>query len=190
MKKNLIAVLLLLFLILYPPLVNAEENTTITDTPTPTQSVPILTPTIDYQLPYPGILPDSSMYMLKTIRDKIEGFLISNPLKKAYFDISKADSRMSAARSLVEQKKNISLAETTISKAENYYEEALNETREAKAQGMDTHDSVKRLKLASQKYEEIIIAIQKKIDKKDTKKLELVKERIKNLRKATEQIRS
>lgn len=167
MKKILISVSLIFFLIFFPSQLSAEEK---------------IAPTIDYQLPYPGILPDSPLYILKTFRDQIEGFLISNPFKKAEFNLLKADTRISAALSLIE-KKNTSLALTTIEKAENYFSEALNNTREAKIQGIDIRDFVKRLVIANKKHQEALEIIEKKIEKKDRKKFEVVKKRIETLKK-------
>ena len=128
------------------------------------------TPAIDYQLPYPGILPNSPFYKIKIIRDKVSGFFISNPLKKAEYAISMADVRMSAALVLTEQKNNPALAKTTLSKAQNYLEEAIANIKTAKAQGIDTQDLVKRLNQAKHKHQEIIIEIEKKINKNEVKK--------------------
>lgn len=138
-------------------------------------------PAIDYQLPYPGILPGSSLYPLKSLRDKIAGFLIGKPLKKAEFNLIKADVRMSAAVSLLEQKKSVSLIAKTIVEAEDYFNEAVNKTLEAKAQGMDIRDFVKRLSLANQKHKETMEKIEEKIGKKDRKKFELMKKRIETM---------
>src|SRR3989338_6920091 len=80
------------------------------------------TGTSDYQLPYPGILPDNPLYNLKTLRDKVWSFLISNPSKKAEFDLLQADKRLSVAIALFDLKK-YDLAEATISKGENYFED-------------------------------------------------------------------
>lgn len=172
MKKNLISAFLLFILFFYPSI-----------------SIASLTPSVDYQLPYPGILPDNQIYPLKEIRDKIAGFFINNPLKKAEFDLLKADVRMSAAISLVEQKKNVSLTATTMSNAQDYFSEAINKTGEAKAQGMDTRDFVKRLIIANQKYLEIVKSIEGKIDKKEAEKFGLLEKRIESLSREVKKIR-
>lgn len=172
MKKSLISLIFLFSLFLYPSLVHAAPA-----------------PVVDYELPYPGILPDSSIYPLKVIRDKIAGFLIGKPLKKAEFDITKSDTRVSAAITLIEQKKSTSLAITTLSDAEDYFSQALKKTGDAKAQGMDTRDFVKRLIIANQKHLETVEKIEGKIDKKDTNKLALVKKRIQTLGRELKTIR-
>lgn len=171
MRKILISALAVLLLILSPSLVLSEESI----------SRPNPVPTIDYQLPYPGILPDNPLYSLKTIRDKITGVLIGNPLKKAEFNLLKADTLLSAALTLMEQKKSYSRVFKTIEKAENYFEEAVTKTREAKAQGIDTREFMKKLSLSSTKHQEIIKKTEKKLSKEDIKKFELLKRRVEKL---------
>ncbi|MBF8250036.1 MAG: LPXTG-motif cell wall anchor protein, partial [Candidatus Levybacteria bacterium] len=51
---------------------------------------------VNYELPYPGLLPDSPLYFLRVTRDKLVSFLISDPLKKAEFDLLQADKRLNA----------------------------------------------------------------------------------------------
>ncbi len=116
------------------------------------------TPTsVDYSLPYPGILPDSPLYILKAIRDRVVSFFISDPLKKAEFDLLMADVRLNAAQYLFDKgEAKYSLAETTISKGENYFFEALNMANVAKQQGAPVNDFISKLILASQKHQEVI----------------------------------
>ncbi|PIZ98613.1 MAG: hypothetical protein COX78_02915, partial [Candidatus Levybacteria bacterium CG_4_10_14_0_2_um_filter_35_8] len=58
----------------------------------------------NYELPYPGLLPDHPLYFLKMTRDKIIGFFISDPIKKAEFDILQSDKRLSAGVYLLNKK--------------------------------------------------------------------------------------
>jgi hypothetical protein len=140
MEKNIIFFLLAALCLLYP---------------LPAAAIAPPTTAIDYQLPYPGILPDSPLYNLKIIRDKVLGFFISNPVKKAEYDINMADVRISAALALADQKKDTPLAKTTISKAQNYQTEAMVNIRIAKSQGIDTQSLVKKLNQAKGKYKEV-----------------------------------
>jgi len=96
----------------------------------------------DYQLPYPGLLPDSPFYFLKMARDRIISLFISDPLKKAQFDILQADKRLNAGIFLfIRPDRKYQLAITTISKGENYYEDALSKLQDAKQQGMQVSDT-------------------------------------------------
>src|SRR3989344_1770388 len=76
---------------------------------------------VDYDLPYPGLLPDHPLYFLKMMRDSAIGFLISDPLKKAEFDLLQADKRLNSGLYLLhnDKDKNAELAQSTISKGED-----------------------------------------------------------------------
>jgi len=141
--KFLFIIILFLFPLLSPGLVFAQS---------PVQP----SVKIEYQLPYPGLLPDSPFYILKTIRDRSVGFLISAPLKKAEFDLMQADKRISAGVYLLHQKKGKQvLAESTMSKGENYFSSAIKDIKQAKKEGRQTTDMLKKMLTASQKYQEI-----------------------------------
>lgn len=95
----------------------------------------------NYQLPYPGLLPDNPLYFFKTLRDKIEDFLISDPLIKASFDLSNADKRLSTGLALFEKKK-YELTESTISKGENYFEEGIKNLEQSRREGRQIDPSL------------------------------------------------
>lgn len=110
-------------------------------------------PQVNYELPYPGLLPDSPLYFLRIIRDKTVELLISDPLKKSEFDLLQADKRLNAGIYLFNKGK-ISLALTTISKAENYFDQAIGKIGDAKTQGRGVSDMEGRLKNALRKHEQ------------------------------------
>lgn len=114
---------------------------------------PTPTAQINYELPYPGLLPDNPLYFLRIIRDKTVGFLISDPLKKTEFDLLQADKRLNAGIYLFDKGKT-SLALSTVSKAENYFSEALDKMKEAKTQGMNINDMKNKLKDAARKHQQ------------------------------------
>lgn len=119
----------------------------------------------DYQLPYAGILPDSPLYSLKTLRDKIISFLISDSLRKAEFDVLQADKRLQAGVQLVEKGKE-DLAEVTISKGENYFEEAISNIEQAKREGKDIKPLQEIMLRSVKKHMEVIKLLEKKAGKK------------------------
>jgi hypothetical protein len=116
----------------------------------------------DYPLPYPGLLPDNPLYIIKTFRDKIVSILISNPEKKAEFDLLQADKRLQAGVFLIQKSNKYDLAEQTISKGQNYLEESLMKENEAKKQGMDIGALQDKLKKATKKHRDIISDLTKK----------------------------
>jgi hypothetical protein len=108
---------------------------------------------INYELPYPGLLPDSPLYFLRVIRDKTIDLLISDPVKKTEFDLLQADKRLNASMFLFNKRK-FSLSLTTVSKAENYFSEALDKMGEAKMQGRNVGEMKGKLKNALEKHEQ------------------------------------
>lgn len=110
----------------------------------------------NYQLPYPGLLPDNPLYSLKALRDKIIEFLISDPIKKAEFDLLSADKRLAIGVALFDRKK-YGLSETTISKGENYFEDGIKNLEKAKKEGRQIDPSLLvNYDLSSKKHKEIL----------------------------------
>lgn len=157
MKKIITLIFLLLFLLVVSPS-SAQENITTSSAESLVSSSEA---TIDYQLPYPGLLPDNPLYVLKSIRDRVVSFLISDPLKKAEFDLLAADKRVNVGLYTFNKGK-YDLAESTISKGENYFEESIKKTEEAKKQGMVTIDMGKKLYQAAKKHKEVIKNMEEK----------------------------
>ena len=163
MKKFL--VLIILSVNFFINLQNVYAAQALSSTPASSSNAASATPaaTIDYPLPYPGILPDNPLYFMKALRDRAVSFFISNPLKKAEFNLLMADVRLNAAQSLFAKGENkYSLAETTISKGENYFYNALAMVNEAKQQGMQVNDFVSKLIIASQKHQQVIKELESK----------------------------
>ena len=71
----------------------------------------IASPTpVDYQLPYPGLLPDHPLYPLKRIRDRILYLLASDPVKKIELGLLFADKKIGMGTDLLEKgETNLSL---------------------------------------------------------------------------------
>lgn len=133
--------------------------------------------TEEYTLPYPGILPDNPLYPVKAFRDRLVGFLISDPIKKTEFNILQADKRLQSGVSLIDNNKNYKLAIDTISKGENYLEEALSKLSEAKKQGKDVDSLTDRLKSSVNKHKEIIAMLAKKSPKNYSSGFNILKKR-------------
>lgn len=110
----------------------------------------------NYQLPYPGLLPDNPLYSLKVFRDRIIEFLIADPIKKAEFDLLSADKRLAIGIALFEKGKK-DLAETTISKGENYFEDAIINIDKAKKEGRQLDPSLLlNIELSAKKHNEVL----------------------------------
>jgi hypothetical protein len=114
-----------------------------------------------YQLPFPGILPGNPFYFFKPLRDHIVGFLITDPVKKTQFDLLMADKRLSAGQALMSRGQT-QLAESTLSKGENYFSEAIVSAQEAKKQGFVIDGIGGQLEASSEKHEQEIVSMQEK----------------------------
>jgi len=148
------------------------------------------TKSAQYELPYPGILPDNPLYSLKMLRDRIVDFLVSDSLKKAQFDLLQADKRLNTGIYLVQKGKDkYSLAESTISKGENYFEEAIKNVREAKKQRMDTNDMVRRLSDSSYKHQEVLTMLRNKAPKDLKESFMSLEKRAKDIGKQVESLK-
>ena len=111
---------------------------------------------IDYYLAHPGgILPDSPLWFIKVIRDRLWLLVTANTEKKAELNLLFADKRLVASKFLFENGKP-ELAFTTLVKAEGYLSEAHNLERKANAQGNDTSQLLTKISKAALKHQEVV----------------------------------
>ena len=153
-----------LALLFFLPPVFAQENSS-------SSGVIMIPPTPDtsysYPLPYPGILPDNPLYSLKMVRDKIILFLITDPYKKAQFNLLQADKRLQAGVFLIQSdKKKAELAISTISKGENYFHEAVIQVLAMKREGRDVTAFLGDLDHAASKHIEVLMNMKKDLPDK------------------------
>jgi len=160
--------LLILFLLIFLLSFNTSFAETLSPAPVPQ---------VDYELPYPGLLPDSPLYFLRMIRDRAISFLISDPLRKSEFDLLQADKRLNAGIYLFNKGK-ISLALSTISKAENYFEQALVKMGEAKIEGKSINEIEKKLRNALKKHRQELEYMTQKVSKNIKGNFEREQERL------------
>jgi hypothetical protein len=123
--------------------------------PTPSQTDTQKEINVDYQLPFPGgILPDSPLWGVKVLRDKVWYFITTSPLRRAELALLFADKRLVSSRLLFEGKKP-DIAVSTFTKGEKYLEIAANQEKEARAKGFDTSAFLVRLATAALKHREV-----------------------------------
>jgi hypothetical protein len=104
-----------------------------------TAAIPDVTPAptpVQYDLPYPGMLPNNPLYFLKQARDWILDKLITDPVKKTEFYILQADKRLAMGLQLTEAGNGV-LSEQIISKGEKYMNNAVQTLLTLKAQGQE-----------------------------------------------------
>lgn len=130
MKRTLLALTVLAFILFFitPRPIFSQEKVLETDTPigidpVSTDSASTAALRVNYELPYPGMLPDHPLYILKVIRDGVVKLLINDPVKLARFSLLASEKRMYASKMLAE-KGNDHLAVITIAKSNNYIDDA------------------------------------------------------------------
>ncbi len=124
---------------------------------------------VDYQLAWPGMLPDNPLYKLKVLRDKIISKLIADPIKKIEWDLIMADKTIYASVLLLD-KGNIALAKETALKGEHYFTILVTDYKWAfwRHQGI-TQELDNKIKLAVLKHQEIFDKEANKVSQKDKK---------------------
>lgn len=122
---------------------------------------------IEYTFPYPGLLPDSPLYVFKTVRDRLVSILIKDTLKKASFDLLQADKRVYSSVLLAKKSQvNASLIVSTFSKGDNYFEEAVHNLAKAKREKRDVTLLQGQMQTAAKKYKEVLEDIGPKVTSK------------------------
>lgn len=134
---------------------------------------------VNYTLAYPGLLPDSPLYFLKALRDRVVSILINNPVKQSQFNLLTSDKRINAATMLM-AKDNGDLAITTVSKSNNYFSEAISAANKAYSQNKSDIWLYTNLKTAIQKHEEVMKEMKSGLSKKHAQEYNNELNRMKN----------
>ncbi len=130
-------------------------------------------PQVDYQLPYPGMLPDNPLYFLKAFRDNLTAFFLSKPLDKAQFDLLQSDKNVQASYLLTTQEVGkANLAQQTFSKGQENFSEAITQTVAAQKQGYSISEMSKKLDLANQKHQQILKIVEQQDGQKDSQQFQ------------------
>lgn len=139
---------------------------------------------VEYPLPYPGILPDNSFYFLKVARDSFVSLMVTNPVKKSFYLLLLADKRVAAGETLVNSNR-VAVGVATLVKAEEYYSQAVglaeSQKLKVKSQKFDEKysDLLSKLTVAGAKHEEILARVAGKVSEKENR--DLTKARQNNL---------
>jgi len=144
---------------------------------------------IDYSLPYPGILPDNPLYFLKAIRDRIISFIISDPVKKAEFNLLTSDKRIYASLMLAEKDKP-ALAISTLSKGNNYFHNAIGNASEAKKMGKDVDTVLHNMEKSIKKHQEVLEMVEGKVGGKFSNQLQIETKRMVEFENSVNQLTS
>lgn len=192
-KSGLVLIFVLAFAFFSVPVrLYSQETVVETDTPIggvemiATESSVIGPQRINYELPYPGILPDNPFYFLKMIRDNMVKMLINDHLTRAKFSLENAEKRVFAGKLLIDKGKD-ELALETISKGVNYLNDTLKAVEKVRRENpKDPHITPfkQQFKTSTQKLQELLKELQGPIDPKYRKPLLEQEERVSSLEKS------
>lgn len=111
---------------------------------------------VDYTLPYPGgVLPDSPLWTLKALRDRVWLLITTDAYRRADLLLLFADKRLGSAKILFERNEP-ALGMATLEKAERYLLETSSLEQQIRVQGGNTDDLLDRLTRASLKHYELM----------------------------------
>ncbi len=110
---------------------------------------------VEYNLPYPGILPDHPFFFVKELRDKILELTTRDTIKKAELYLLFSDKRIAMATLLAKSGKD-KQAVTSVMQGEQYFGKIPQLVQTSKKQGVSASgDFIQRLKLSNDKHREV-----------------------------------
>ncbi|MBI5621074.1 hypothetical protein HY949_04790 [Candidatus Gottesmanbacteria bacterium] len=133
--------------------------------------ITIAPPSVQYDLAFPGMLPDNPFYKVKVLRDRYIADFISDPIKKIEFYLKQTDKGILAAAMLVD-KNNVTLARETALKAEHNMTLLTYELYRLK--GKQDEAFFMRLKTASAKHQEVLRSLMGRVGEADRQVFEQV----------------
>ena len=151
MKYIHILFLIIFGLFIFDGGVLSAQQTISSSNPTPTSSV-------EYALPFAGLLPDHPLYTIKVLRDRILLFFTRDPEKKVHLNLLFSDKRLVMGQILWE-KGNIDLSVSTIGKGEKYLLSAAIDLMALKMQKNLPPGLSDKVELATNKHEEVIMKL-------------------------------
>ncbi|MBI3366257.1 hypothetical protein HY041_01340 [Candidatus Roizmanbacteria bacterium] len=147
MRKIVVLILSLLFILLIPFVTYVMEYVPVKA---------INKEKVLYNLPYPGILPDNPLYLVKALRDRFLELGTRDNTKKAELYLLYSDKRFAMAIAL-SKKGNEKRAVETASKGEKYFFKIPPLLVDAKKQGTGTSSEfIETLRLSNSKHQEIL----------------------------------
>ena len=149
-KKLLVGWLMLGVVLLVPTTVSHAQTITTTDTRV-----------LDYELPYPGLLPDSPLYAIKSIRDSLVMLVTQGDLEKAKIYLELSDKEIAMADPLAKKGK-IKLAVKMITESQESFTKVVSHVEKAEASKEKT-DFISEIKKANLKHREAMETLMKDI---------------------------
>lgn len=112
--------------------------------------------TVEYTLPFAGLLPDSPLYPLKVVRDNFWLFFTRDNIKKAEVLLLFSDRKTAASQMLFESGK-WEKGVDTMTEAEQNFERMVDMVVLSKSQGVSPDEGfIQKMKLSNTKHRQII----------------------------------
>jgi hypothetical protein len=149
MKRTIVSLLFLVSVSVYicsPVFGVANSDYTASITPVPT---------IEYSLPFPGILPDHPLYGLKLMRDKILIMFTRNPVRKTHLNLLLADKKLVMGQ-LLWEKNDFDLSISTLYEGEKLLLISATGLSDLKTQNNLPEGLADKIELAAKKHQEVI----------------------------------
>ncbi len=108
-----------------------------------------------YDLPYPGVLPDSPLWPVKDLRDRLIGLFIFDPVAKGHYEVRLADKKLAMAQVLINSGQK-ELGEKALTWAADGYNRAVDKVEEAKLKKLKYETLISRLSLFASKYNDSV----------------------------------
>lgn len=123
---------------------------------------PVFAQTTDTELPNPGLLPDSPIYFLKPLTEKVRGLFVFGEDSKALYALTLADKRLSEAKTLSDKGKD-DLASDTAEQAGIENENAQEHLAKAESEGKDVSAIVEQLAANSTRQQAVLAKVLEKV---------------------------
>ncbi len=147
---------------------------------------------IDYQLPYPGLLPDNPLYVFKEMRDNMQVMTAPGPLEKSKAQLQIADKNMAAAVELSAKGKH-QLAGERIAKAQQFIAKIIatmtSQATTAKVSQDQRTDFKTTLSKANMKHREAIESLMRNTPSGQVEQLEKLRQKNIELQESISKIR-
>lgn len=125
---------------------------------------------MDYQLPYPGLLPDNPLYLIKSLRNSVLLLVTTDDLEKAKIMLNLSDKRMAMAKPLADKGK-LSMSVESVIEAEELFERMLPVVAKIEDQNKRSEFLIE-IKKANLKHREEIETLMKEIPQGEIEELQ------------------
>lgn len=117
----------------------------------------------EIELPTPGILPDQPiLYFLENLKEEIETFLATDPVKKAEKYLLRASERVAEVQAMIQRGKP-ELAEKVLIRYDAQLQKGLEKVEVLSSQGVNTDELAQKVAATTLKHQEVLMDVYEKV---------------------------